>query len=74
MPLTAEAMHAVQVDYRCDWCRKGHMRPTGVMLTVNPPLFPHRCDNDQCLKVENLDRTYPLIEHRKKRIWTARKK
>jgi hypothetical protein len=33
-----------EVEYACDapGCH-GVMRPTGVMLTSNPPKFPHRC-------------------------------
>ena len=69
MPKTEDSVHAISIDYRCDWCRKGFMRSTGVSLTVNPPLFPHRCDNAECLRVQNMDRTFPYIEYRKKRIW-----
>lgn len=69
MPKIEDSMHAIQIDYLCDWCRTGRMRWRGVALTVNPPLYPHQCDNGNCLRIENMDTTYPYIEHRKKRIW-----
>lgn len=39
----------------------GQMRPTGVVLTMYPPLFPHVCE--MCGEGENLTDTYPKIEH-----------
>lgn len=74
MPKTEHMMHAIEIDYLCDWCEKGHMRWRGMTLTVHPPLYPHQCDNGQCLRVANLDRTYPHIEHRRKRLWQRRDK
>ena len=32
-----------QVDERCPVCHEGWMRPTGVVLTSNPPQYPHKC-------------------------------
>ena len=32
-----------QVDERCPKCGKGWMRDTGIVLTSNPPKFPHKC-------------------------------
>ncbi len=30
--------------YRCDECGEGFMERTGVVLTSNPPQYPHVCD------------------------------
>lgn len=43
----------------CDKCGKGHMRPTDLMLTSNPPQYPHRCDN--CDAHQNFFRCYPYV-------------
>lgn len=33
----------VEVDYGCDQCGKGMMRPTGIALLSNPVKYPHKC-------------------------------
>jgi len=45
------------VDYICDDCNSGLMEYTGTMLTVNPPLFQHKCNS--CGSVKNLSQKYP---------------
>ena len=60
----AKRMQAFTIDYQCDECGKGWMRATGVMLTVDPPLYPHRCTD--CGHEQNMDICYPHIEHREK--------
>jgi predicted RNA-binding Zn-ribbon protein involved in translation (DUF1610 family) len=37
-------VQTVVVDYVCDSCGEGHMLPTGITLTSNPPQYPHKCD------------------------------
>jgi hypothetical protein len=32
-----------QLDERCPICGQGWMRPTGIVLELNPPQFPHSC-------------------------------
>lgn len=32
-----------QVDERCPICKNGWMRPNGIVLTTNPPQYPHQC-------------------------------
>ena len=34
-----------QVDQRCPVCNKGWMRPTGIVLTTEPPQYPHKCSS-----------------------------
>lgn len=43
MPEARQAMVPVQIDYVCDRCGQGRMRPTGMTLTSNPPQYPHAC-------------------------------
>ena len=45
-----------EVQYLCDDCVV-EMKPTGVMLSSNPPWFPHQCPS--CGKHEDLKRKYP---------------
>lgn len=64
MPTTVKAKYPVSVDYRCDKCNEGFMRSTGITLTMNPPLFPHKCS--KCGHVENFHEVFPHIEYRDK--------
>lgn len=44
MPETRQPVQPVEVDYTCDQCGEGKMRPTGEVLTSYPPKHPHCCD------------------------------
>jgi len=57
----------VGVDYICDTCEKGLMNPTGVMLTSDPPKWPHRCSN--CGHEVILDEKFPTIRFERNRGW-----
>ena len=46
-------VEVVQVDEKCPTCGTGYMRPTGIVLTSNPPQYPHKCTN--C----GYEQTYP---------------
>lgn len=37
------------------------MLPTGIVLTSNPPQYPHRCD--RCRAEETFAREYPCLEY-----------
>lgn len=54
-------VQTVRVDYVCDKCREGVMRPLNIMLTVYPPLYPHRCTH--CDAEKTLWETYPYIDY-----------
>lgn len=32
-----------QIDEKCPVCGKGWMRPTGIVVTGQPPQYEHRC-------------------------------
>jgi hypothetical protein len=34
-----------QMDEKCPMCNKGWMRPTGIVVTGEPPQFEHACNN-----------------------------
>jgi hypothetical protein len=61
MGIQSKAMFAHQVDYMCDSCNAGVMRPTGVMLMSNPPQYPHLCS---CGASATFRVQYPHIEFR----------
>lgn len=44
MPELSREVRTYQNTYICDECGKGEMKPTGMMLTSNPPQFSHRCN------------------------------
>ncbi len=50
-----------QVDERCPVCGNGWMRPTGIVLTSNPPQFPHKCTC--CWYEQVYSVNYPYIIH-----------
>lgn len=59
MAETFTPVRPVSVDYECDKCHNGHMRSTGVMLTSDPPQYPHECD--ECGHAQTFDRMYPYV-------------
>ena len=54
-------LRPIRVDYRCDKCDAGHMRPTGVMLLSDPPKFPHQCE--VCGEAQTFTEKYPTIQY-----------
>ena len=54
-------VQTVCVDYVCDSCGEGHMRPTGLTLTSHPPQYPHLCD--KCAASAVFTVIYPQLLH-----------
>lgn len=54
-------VQATQVDERCPKCGQGWMRGTGIVLTSNPPQYPHKCTN--CGYTQTYGVQYPYIVH-----------
>lgn len=51
-----------QIDYICDTCNEGKMRPTGISFPTNPPQYPHVCD--KCGAAQTFrNKIYPAIIH-----------
>jgi hypothetical protein len=53
-----------KVDYRCDHCPDGVMRPTGIVYDDVPPLYPHYCTS--CGHTSTFPHRYPRIVTRTK--------
>jgi hypothetical protein len=53
-----------KVDYRCDHCPDGVMRPTGIVYDTVPPMYPHYCTT--CGHTATFDHRYPRIVTRTK--------
>ena len=45
------------IEYICDKCHAGKMKPTNIMLTSTPPKYEHVCP--YCNSKAILDHTYP---------------
>lgn len=61
---TRKEVRTIQVDYRCPKCNRGFLRPTGNVLTVYPPRYPHKCNNPECDYGETFsDKAYPYIDY-----------
>ncbi len=43
MPEKRTEIKTFLVSYVCEKCEAGEMKPTGVMLTSDPPKWPHSC-------------------------------
>jgi len=54
----------IEVDYICDTCKKGRMRPpkNGTTQNTNPPKFQHECLN--CKESVFFHVRYPLIRYK----------
>lgn len=61
MPELSKEVRTYEVNYICDVCGKGKMRPTGAMLASNPPQYPHRCN--VCGAKNVFGRQYPQIAY-----------
>lgn len=66
MPITEQAIENFELDYVCDTCGIGNMRPEGACWMSSPPQFPHRCNNPEC-KAEQVfsDVRYPTTAYRR---------
>lgn len=56
----------ISVDYRCDSCKEGFMRPNGEILTSYPAQYPHVCN--KCFVGQSFDRTYPYVYWEAERV------
>jgi transposase-like protein len=51
-----------QVDERCPVCGQGWMRSTGIVLTSNPPLYPHKCTSCNYQQTYSVQYPYMIYE------------
>ena len=51
-----------KVEYVCDKCGAGLMRPTGYAFSTNPPKYEHSCNHTLCDNKMNFFKTYPALE------------
>ena len=61
MAYTQRPIRPIEIDFTCDSCGEGKMRPTGVMLCSNPPQFPHTCIN--CGAEQTFREKYPMVRY-----------
>lgn len=59
MSETKTKIQPFQIDYVCNECGEGRMRPTGLALLSHPPKYPHVCD--KCGKERIFRESYPKI-------------
>lgn len=45
MPIVNRPVKRVFVDYKCDECGKGFLRPTGKTTRIEPGMYEHQCAN-----------------------------
>lgn len=58
-------LRPIGIRYRCEFCNEGEMKygtneGPAIALTVNPPLYEHKCT--KCGKTMHLPKMYPYIE------------
>ena len=54
------------VEYVCDSCNQANMRSTGIVLTSNPPWYPHKCPN--CGACQDFRTSYPKFVTEKVKV------
>lgn len=62
MSETEKQLEAYEVDYACDQCGLGSMRPTGVVFETYPPKYPHACTH--CGATQLFFKRYPETRYR----------
>ena len=61
MPLEQKRARTILVDYLCDKCGIGHMRPRGFVRLGDPPHFPHSCY--RCAATMTFLEKYPAVQY-----------
>ena len=51
------------IEYLCDECYEGNMKPTGKMNLGSVNNFPHLCDNAMCGHTQDFEIKYPYTEY-----------
>lgn len=61
---TTFPVDVVKVCYECDYCKSGWMIFDGMVLTSNPPQYPHTCE--KCDHKKIFMKHYPYTDFRVK--------
>jgi len=56
---TKKEVKTYSIDYVCEECGDGNMRPEGHVLTTYPARYPHKCTS--CGHMETFKITYPHV-------------
>lgn len=58
---------SIKIDYCCDICNIGYMRPTGINNPKFPSEYQHMCNNLTCNHIQNfIETNYPYIMYESK--------
>ena len=62
MPEVENEVKVFEVNYICDKCGIGKMKPTGEAQLSDPPQYPHKCTH--CGHTESyFNNMYPIIRY-----------
>lgn len=61
MPVNKHEVKVYHVEYICDKCKIGEMRPKQIVLTSCPPKYPHYCSH--CGHNLDLEKAYLCVEY-----------
>jgi hypothetical protein len=61
MPERCVKVRTVKVEYVCDACGQGTMKPTGFVYDILPPDYLHKCN--KCGKSDCFNKDYPYIRY-----------
>jgi len=56
-----EYVEPIRLDFKCPECETGYLRPTGIVLSTFPPMYPHKCNNHDCTFGQTFNDIYPKI-------------
>jgi hypothetical protein len=51
---------SIRIDLHCQRCGC-KMKPTGRVIDLMPPMYPHGCSNKECNEKINVGRMYPVL-------------
>jgi len=56
-------MIPIKIDYLCDTCRNGMMRPIDIVDFASTDGYAHQCNNMDCRYTTTLKRRYPYMTY-----------
>jgi hypothetical protein len=63
MPESKIPVRTFLVDYACDRCSVGKMCKAGVVKTMMPPLYQHKCSEPSCGYLQDFHESYPSVRY-----------
>ncbi len=60
MAITYYKVDQYSVDWQCDKCKVGYMRPYNQVIKVHKTGIPHKCNSKDCGHTQTFPTAYPM--------------